>query len=70
MHAVQSCPEGVVRPIAWTLPLDPAVERGIQAILFHGYPTNRDVEREAFTVQGQPDAVPSLLQALRQRCRR
>lgn len=70
VHAVQSCPAGVVRPIGWTLPLDPAVERGIQAILFHDYPTNRDVEREAFTVQGQPDAVPRLLQALRQRCRR
>ncbi|MEB3260053.1 MAG: hypothetical protein VKP63_05430 [Cyanobacteriota bacterium] len=69
-HAVQSCPAGVVRPIGWTLPLDPAVERGIQTILFHGYPTNRDAEREAFTVQGQPDAVPRLLQALRQRCRR
>jgi len=67
---VQRCPAGVVRPIGWTLPLDPAVERGIQTILFHGCPTNRDAEREAFTVQGQPDAVPRLLQALRQRCRR
>jgi hypothetical protein len=59
----------VVRPIGWTFPLDPAVERGIQAILFHDYPTNRAVEAEAFGIQGQPDAVPRLLQALRQRCR-
>jgi hypothetical protein len=70
VHAVQSCPAGVVRPIGWSFPLDPAVERGIRAILHHDYPTNRDVEREAFGLQGQPDAVPRLLQALRQRCRR
>lgn len=70
VHAVQSCPAGVVRPLGWMFPLDPAVERGIQAILFHDYPVNRDVEREAFGLQGQPDAVPRLLQALRQRCPR
>lgn len=68
-HAIQSCPSGVLRPIGWTFPLDPAVERGIQAILFHDYPTNRVVEAEAFGIQGQPDAVPRLLRALRQRCR-
>ncbi|MFN9546743.1 MAG: hypothetical protein ACK6AD_06695 [Cyanobacteriota bacterium] len=70
VHAVQSCPAGLVRPIGWTFPLDPAVERGIRAILLHDYPTNREVEREAFSLQGQPDAVPLLLRALRQRCRR
>jgi hypothetical protein len=70
VHAVQSCPGGVVRPLGWTFPLDPAVERGIQAILFHDYPVNRDVEREAFGLQGQPDAVPLLLRAVRDRCRR
>lgn len=68
-HAIQSCPSGVVRPIGWAYSLDPAVERGIQAILFHDYPTNRQVEAEAFGIQGQADAVSRLLQALRQRCR-
>jgi len=70
VHAIQSCPSGVVRPLGWTFPLDPAVERGIQAILHLDYPTNREVEREAFGLQGQPDVVPRLLGALRQRCRR
>lgn len=51
-------------------PLDPAVERGIRAILHHDDPTNRDMEREAFGLQGQPDALPWLLRALRQRCAR
>lgn len=70
VHAIQSCPAGVVRPLGWTFPLDPAVERGIRVILHHDYPTQRDVEREAFGLQGQPDAVPRLLAALRQRCPR
>lgn len=69
VHAVQSCPSGVVSPIGWSLPLDPAVERGINMVLYHGYPTNMAVEREAFALQGQSDAVPLLLEALRRRCR-
>ena len=69
VHAVQSCPNGVVSPIGWSLPLDPAVERGINVTLYHGYPTNKAVEREAFALQGQSDAVPLLLEALRRRCR-
>ena len=31
--------------------------------------TNKAVEREAFALQGQSDAVPLLLEALRRRCR-
>lgn len=69
VHAVQSCPTGVVRPIGWSLALDPGVERGINVVLYHGYPTNKAVEREAFALQGQPDAVPMLLGALKRRCR-
>lgn len=69
VHAVQSCPTGVVTPIGWSFPLDPAVERGINVVLYHGYPTNKAVEREAFALQGQSDAVPLLLEALRRRCR-
>lgn len=69
VHAVQSCPTGVVTPIGWSFPLDPAVERGINMVLYHGYPTNKAVEREAFALQGQSDAVPLLLEALRRRCR-
>jgi hypothetical protein len=70
VHAVQSCPSGVVSPIGWRFRLDPAVERGISAILLNGYHhANRVVEQEAFGLQGQPDAVAILLRALRSRCR-
>ncbi|MFM9073872.1 MAG: hypothetical protein ACKOOC_10830, partial [Cyanobium sp.] len=69
VHAVQSCPNGRVSPIGWSFPLDPAVERGINVTLHHNYPTNKAVEREGFSVQGQTDAVPLLLEALRRRCR-
>ncbi len=69
-HAVQSCPDGVVRPIGWHFSLDPAVARGISALLINGYQhADRGAEQEAFALQGQPDAVPRLLTALRQRCR-
>jgi len=70
-HAVQSCPLGVVQPVGWNLPLSAVVRREIDAITFirygHG---NKAVEREAFALQGQPNAVELLLRALRQRCRR
>jgi len=70
-HAVQSCPLGVVQPVGWTLPISPVVRREIEAITYirygHG---NKAVEREAFALQGQPNAVDLLLRALRQRCRR
>ncbi|MFM7312012.1 MAG: hypothetical protein ACKO0M_02405 [Cyanobium sp.] len=69
-HAVQSCPHGVLRPIGWSLSLEPAVERGIRALLHTGYHSGSWVlEREAFALQGQPDAVARLLAALEQRCR-
>lgn len=71
VHAVQSCPDGVLRPIGWRLPLSPLIEREISGILTRGYPhQNRLVEQEAFALQGQANAVPLLLQAMRQRCRR
>lgn len=69
-HAVQSCPNGVLRPIGWRFTLDPAVGRGISALLTTGYAHgNWAVEQEAFALQGQPDAVPRLLAAIKQRCR-
>jgi len=71
VHAVQSCPDGVLRPIGWRLPLSPLIEREISGILTRGYQHhNRVVEQEAFALQGQANAVPLLLQAMRQRCRR
>lgn len=69
VHAVQSCPSGTLSPIGWRVQLPAVVDREISGILttryHHG---NRALEQEAFSVQGQPDAVPRLQKALRQRC--
>ena len=71
VHAAQSCPDGRLTPIGWSLRLDPVVNREISAILLRGYHhSNRLLEREAFAMQGQPDAVGRILAALRSRCRR
>ena len=69
-HAVQSCPHGVLAPVGWTLPLLPVVSREISGILVNNYRHgNTAVEREAFALQGQTDAIPRLIKALDQRCR-
>ncbi len=70
VHAVQSCPNGVVAPLGWQLPLAPVVRQQIGGILTTSYHGNKAAEQEAFALQGQPDAVPRLLTALRQRCKR
>jgi hypothetical protein len=36
-HAAQSCPDGVLRPIGWRLPLSPLIEREISAITLNHY---------------------------------
>ena len=69
-HAAQSCPDGVLRPIGWRLPISPMIEREISAITLINYGSStRLLEREAFAVQGQPNAVAMILRALAQRCR-
>jgi hypothetical protein len=70
VHAAQSCPDGrVLRPIGWTLPLQPVVRNEIGGVLVNAYGAqSRVLEQEAFALQGQPDAVPRLLRALAQRC--
>lgn len=69
VHAVQSCPHGVLTPIGWRYPLAPVVDREISGILttryHHG---NRALEQEAFGIQGQHDAVARLMEALKRRC--
>ncbi|MFM7268589.1 MAG: hypothetical protein ACKOZT_08400 [Cyanobium sp.] len=70
VHAVQSCPGGTLTPIGWSPPLNPVVEREISGILTQRYHHgNRLLEREAFGLQGQPDAVARLRAALARRCR-
>lgn len=70
VHAVQSCPSGTLTPLGWSAQLNPVVEREISAILLRNYHhSSRVLEREAFMLQGQRDAVPKLVNALQQRCR-
>ena len=69
-HAVQSCPNGVVAALGWQLPMAPVVRQQIGGILTTAYHGNKAAEQEAFALQGQPDAVPRLLAALRRRCPR
>ena len=69
-HAVQSCPQGVLTPVGWTLPLAPVVSREISGILTTNYHHgNQVVEQEAFALQGQADASIRLLRALATRCK-
>ena len=69
VHAAQSCPTGRLTPLGWSAQLNPVVEREISAILLRSYHHgNRALEREAFMLQGQRDAVPKLVKAIQQRC--
>ena len=69
VHAVQSCPSGRLTPLGWSAQLNPVVEREISGILLRSYHHgDRALEREAFMLQGQRDAVPKLVKAIQQRC--
>ena len=68
VHAVQSCPTGTVTPIGWRLPVQPVVRQEISGLLTTRYHNHRVAEQEAFHLQGQPDAVARLMEALRRRC--
>lgn len=69
-HAAQSCPAGKLTPIGWRLPLNPVVAQEIQGLTTQHYHFNTwPLEREAFAVQGQPNAMALIIRALDQRCR-
>lgn len=70
VHAAQSCPTGSVTPIGWRLPVQPVVRQEISGLLTTRYHSHRVAEQEAFHLQGQPDAVARLMEALRRRCGR
>jgi len=69
-HAAQSCPYGSLTLIGWELPLSPFIRNEIQATIFSKY-DNKDyaIEKEAFSLQGQKNAIDLLLKALNQRCK-
>lgn len=69
VHAAQSCPSGKLTPLGWSARLNPVVEQEISAILLRSYHHgNRVLEREAFMLQGQRNAVAILVKALQERC--
>ena len=68
-HAAQSCPSGRLTSLGWKLNVDQVVESAISFKLLKGYHhTDHTLEREAFFVQGQSDAVTRLIQSLDARC--
>ena len=68
-HAAQSCPSGRLTSLGWKLNVDPVVESAISFKLLKGYHhTDHTLDREAFFVQGQSDAVTRLVRSLDERC--
>jgi hypothetical protein len=50
--------------------VETVVDREISGLLYRGYAHSKhEVEREAFAMQGQPQAISQVIAALRQRCR-
>ena len=70
VHAVQSCPNGKLKPLGLEVPVSYKIDREISGLLYRGYAHSKfEIEREAFAMQGQPDAPGFLIRALAQRCR-
>ncbi len=69
VHAAQACKTGEFEPIGWNLEVDEAVRVLIESILYRQYPSNKfDIEREAFLMQGQPDAINRIQNVLKENC--
>ena len=69
-HAAQSCPYGSLTLIGWELPLSPLIRNEIQVTILSEYDNKGyAIEKEAFSLQGQKNAIDLLLKALNQRCK-
>ena len=69
VHAAQTCRTGSLQPIGWTPNVDKAVRIAVESILYRNYESEKfDIEREAFLMQGQPDAVPKIIKELKDHC--
>jgi len=69
VHAAQSCSPGRPTLLGVKASVAQVVNQEINGILTTRYGhANRALEREAFLVQSQPDAVAILIRALRSRC--
>ena len=68
-HAAQSCPNGSLAPIGWSISMPEVVQHEIEGITYTRYGSNhRLVEREAFAVQGHPHAIALITKAIEKRC--
>ena len=69
VHAAQACKTGEFQPIGWDLDVDEAVRVSIESLLYRQYPSNKfDIEREAFLMQGQPNAITRIQKVLEENC--
>jgi hypothetical protein len=70
VHAAQACPKGKLNPIGWPVQMSYVVDREVSGLLYRGYAHSKhELEREAFAMQGHPQAIPMITKALQQRCR-
>ncbi len=69
IHAAQTCRTGSLQPIGWMPDVDEVVKIAIESILYRNYESEKfEIEREAFLMQGQPDAVPKIRRELKDHC--
>ncbi len=69
IHAAQTCRTGSLQPIGWMPDVDEVIKIAIESILYRNYESEKfEIEREAFLMQGQPDAVPKIRRELKDHC--
>ena len=69
VHAAQSCPDRRLSLLGVETKLQPVIRLRVQQMLYSHYrPRQSALEREAFEIQGRPDAVALLISQLRKRC--
>lgn len=69
VHAAQACPSQVLSPLGISTTLSPVVRQRVR-LLLHTHYSHRHtaLEKEAFEIQGRPDAVPLLIKQMQKRC--
>ena len=70
VHAAQACPKGKPSTIGWPVQMSYVVDREVSGLLYRGYAHgNHELEREAFAMQGHPQAIQMISKTLQKRCR-
>lgn len=69
VHAIQGCRRGILEPVGWKIMLPNLIDREVAGIMYRNYPhAKHDIEREAFAIQGHPNALALLERSFRDRC--